>query len=161
MANKEKRVLDVNVLAIFLVEDHPGNGYVTPMVEEGLRGVYIPLVMDILPIRAYWVMTKRWGCGEEESAKAVRHFVKEYEMPQYYYLHKQTIVKSFDLAGKLKHDVYDCVYLAAAEQENAQAIITTDSDFEGLCRRTGLKYLNPIPADVLKNFKGWRRFSAR
>ena len=59
MANRERRVLDLNVLAIFLVGDHPGNKYVAPIIEEGLRGVYVPLIMDILPIRAYWVMTKK------------------------------------------------------------------------------------------------------
>ena len=155
LANRERRVLDLNVLAIFLVGDHPGNKYVAPIIEEGLRGVYVPLIMDILPIRAYWVMTKKWGCGEEESAKAIKHFVKEYDVPQYYSLHRQTIVRSFDLAEELSHDVYDCVYLAAAEQENAHAIITTDADFKRLCERTELEYINPVPEKVLKQFKGW------
>lgn len=58
-SGKEKRVLDVNVLAIFLVKDHPGNRFVSPIVEEGLRGAYIPILMDFLPVRAYWVMTRR------------------------------------------------------------------------------------------------------
>ncbi|KPV62136.1 MAG: hypothetical protein AOA65_2028 [Candidatus Bathyarchaeota archaeon BA1] len=34
---RERRILDVNVLAIFLVCDHPGNEHVSPIVEEGLR----------------------------------------------------------------------------------------------------------------------------
>ena len=155
MVNKERRVIDLNVLAIFLVDDHPGNKYVAPIIEEGLRGAYTPLIMDILPIRAYWVMTKKWGCREEESSRAIRHFVKEYDVPQYYRLNRQTIVRSFDLAEELNHDVYDCVYLAAAKQENAQAIITTDADFKRLCDRTGLEYINPVPANVLKQFKEW------
>lgn len=74
--------------------------------------------------------------------------------PQNYRLHRQTIVKSFDLAKELNHDVYDCVYLAAAEQENAQAIIITDLDFKELCERAELDYINPVPAKVLKQFKG-------
>lgn len=143
------------MFAIFLVDDHPGNKYVAPIIEEGLRGAYIPLIMDILPIRAYWVMTKKWGCGEEESSRAIRHFVKEYDVPQYYSLHRQTIVRSFNLAEELNHDVYDCVYLAAARQENARAIITTDADFKELCGQTELDYINPVPAKVLKQFKGW------
>lgn len=154
--SREKRVLDVNALAIFLVEDHPGNRYVSPIIGEGLRGAYIPLIMDILPIRAYWVMTKKWGCREGESAEAIKHFIREYDMPQYFCLHKQTIARSFELAEKLKHDVYDCVYLAAARQEKASAILTTDTGFEGLCKRTKLEYINPIPAEVLRRFKGWK-----
>lgn len=153
MASRERRVLDVNALAIFLVGNHPGNEYVSPIIGEGLRGAYIPLIMDILPIRAFWVMTTKWGCPERESAEAVKHFIREYERPQYYCLQRQTILKSFELAEELNHDVYDCVYLASALQENATAIITTDTDFEGLCPRIGLEYINPVPAEVLKRFK--------
>jgi len=155
LASKERRVLDVNALAIFLVGNHPGNEYISPLIEEGLRGAYILLIMDILPIRAFWVMTKKWECPEKESAEAVKHFAREYERPQYYCLQRQTILKSFELAEELNHDVYDCVYLASALQENATAIITTDTDFQGLCPRLGLKYINPVPAEVLKRFKKW------
>lgn len=151
--SKERKVLDVNVLAIFLVKDHPANEYVSPVVEEGLRGAYTPTVMDILPVRAFWIMAKRWKCPEKESAEAVEHFIKAYDQPQYPSLRKETIVESFKLAEKLKHDVFDCIYLAFALQENADAIITTDTDFEGLCKRVELEYLNPVPMEVLRRFK--------
>lgn len=149
----EKKVLDVNILAVFLVKDHPGNKYVSPVVEEGLRGGFIPLVMDILPIRAYWIMTKKWGCKEKESAEAVEHFVKAYDRPRYPCLHRETILESFRLAKKLRHSVFDCIYLAFALQEEASAIVTTDTDFEQLCKHIGLEYANPVPKDVLTRFK--------
>jgi len=152
-AGKDRKVLDVNVLAIFLVRDHPGNEYVSLVVEEGLRGAFIPLVMDILPIRAFWIMTKKWGCSEKESAEAVEHFVKAYDRPRYVCLKRQTIVESFSLAEELKHDVFDCVYLAFALQEGANAIITTDTYFEQLCKRVELEYVNPVPKEVLKRFQ--------
>jgi len=156
LASNQRKIIDVNTLAIFLVEDHPGNHYVSPLLEEGLRGAYIPLIMDFLPIRAYWVMTKKWGCPKKESANAVKHFIKSYDRPQYFCLNKKTIEKSFELAEELKHDVYDCVYVAAALQANASAIITTDTDFEKLCRQTGLEYINPVPIRVLRRFKEWK-----
>lgn len=152
---EDRRIMDVNVLAIFLVRDHPGNEHVTPIVEEGLRGAYIPLIMDILPIRAYWIMTEKWGCDKRESAKAVRYFIERYDSPYYYRLRRETIARSFELAERLNHDVYDCVYLAAAVQEKASAIITTDTDFQKLCRHMNLEYMNPIPTEVLKRFRGW------
>lgn len=114
LASKQRTVLDANILAIFLVEDHPENQYVSPVLEEGLRGTYIPLIMDILPIKAYWVMTKKWQRTKEESGKAVKYFVEIYERPEYFCLHKETVTRSFELAERLKHDVYDCVYIAAA-----------------------------------------------
>jgi predicted nucleic acid-binding protein len=150
--DKEKRVLDVNALAIFLVKDHPGNVFVSSVVEEGLRGAYIPVLMDILPVRAYWIMTKRWDCPETESASAIKHFIKAYDRVRYISLQKETIVESFELAKKLKHDVFDCVYLAFALQERAKGIVTTDTDFERICRQTGLDYINPVPKHVLKRF---------
>jgi len=150
---KQRMVFDVNVLAIFLVNDHPGNRHVSSFVEEGLRGAFIPLVMDVLPVRAYWIMTKKWGCPERESVKAVEHFVKVYDRPAYPSLRRETIVESFRLAEELRHDVFDCVYLAFALQEGAKGIITTDTDFERLCKRVELEYVNPVPLEVLKRFK--------
>lgn len=150
---KEKKVLDVNILAIFLVKDHPGNKHVSSIVEEGLRGAYIPLVLDILPVRAYWIMTKKWKCPEKGSVEAIEYFVETYHQPRYVCLEKHTIIESFRLAEKLRHDVFDCVYLAFALQEDANAIVTTDTDFERLCKHVGLKYVNPVPIEVLKRFK--------
>jgi predicted nucleic acid-binding protein len=149
----EKKVLDVNVLAVFLVKDHPGSMYVSSVVEEGLRGVFTPIIMDVLPIRAFWVMTRKWGCPEKDSAEAIEHFVKAYDRPRYPRLRRETILEGFRLAKKLKHDVFDCIYLAFALQEDANAIITTDTDFEQLCKHTGLEYANPVPKEVLKRFK--------
>jgi len=149
----DKIVLDVNTLAIFLVRDHPGNQYVSAVVEEGLRGAFVPLIMDFLPVRAYWIMTKKWGCSSKESAEAVEHFVEAYDRPRYPCLQRKTILESFKLAEELKHDVFDCVYLAFALQEKAKAIITTDTDFRQLCRQVGLEYVNPVPLEVLRRFK--------
>jgi len=150
---KEKKVLDVNILAVFLVRDHPGNEYVSSVVEEGLRGAFIPVILDILPVRAFWIMTKKWGCPEKESAEAIEHFVEAYDRPRYSSLQRKTILESFRLAEELKHDMFDCVYLAFALQEGANAIITTDTDFEQLCKHVGLEYVNPVPEEVLKHFK--------
>jgi predicted nucleic acid-binding protein len=155
--NKEKKVLDVNALAIFLVKDHPGNTFVSPVVEEGLRGAYIPILMDILPIRSYWIMTKKWGCPRTESAEAVSHFIRAYDRVRYAGLQKETIVESFGLAEKLKHDVFDCAYLAFALQERAKAIVTTDTDFGRICSQVGLEYINPVPKNVLKRFADQNR----
>ena len=153
----EKRVFDVNVLAIFLVKDHPGCRFVSPLVEEGLRGGFVPLVLDILPFRAYWVMTRRWGLPERESAEAVEHFVKAYERPRYACLKREAILEGFRLASELRHDVFDCMYLALALQEKAARIVTTDTDFEKLCKSVGLGYCNPVPKEVLKSFKEQNR----
>lgn len=139
------------------MKDHPGNEYVSSVVEEGLRGAYVPVVMDILPVRAYWIMARRWGCSEKESAEAIRHFVKAYDRPQYSSLRKEAIVESFRLAEELNHDVFDCVYLAFALQEGAKGIVTTDTDFERLCKRVGLEYVNPVPIEVLRRFKEHNR----
>jgi predicted nucleic acid-binding protein len=98
-------------------------------------------------------MTRQWGCPEEESAEAVSHFVREYDRVRYSCLRRETIVESFGLAERLGHDVFDCVYLAFALQENAKGIVTTDTDFEKLCEKVGLEYVNPVPKEVLKRFK--------
>jgi len=118
-----------------------------------LKAHFIPVIMDILPVRAYWIVTRKCECPEKESAGAIKHFVKAYDRPQHPNLTQESIVESFKLAEKLKHDVFDCVYLALALQEDADAIVTTDTDFERLCKHVGLEYANPVPLDVLRRFK--------
>jgi predicted nucleic acid-binding protein len=149
----EKRVLDVNVLAIFLSKGHPGFEYISPILESGLRGAYRPVLMDILPVRAYWIMTQPWGLPKPACAAAIRHFVQAYDIPQYVGLHRESILEAFKLAKELNHDVSDCMYLALALQEKATSIITTDTDFEKLCAQVGLNYVNPVPRETLKRFK--------
>lgn len=157
MERAEKKVWDVNILAIYLVEDHPGNEHVTPVVEEGLRGAYIPILLDILPVRAYWVMERKWGIDREEAARAVTDFLRKYETPRLVPLRKETLLEAFKLSRELGHDVYDCVYLALARQESAAAIVTTDTDFEKLCEKVGVRYENPVPPRVLRRFRGFKQ----
>jgi predicted nucleic acid-binding protein len=152
-SDTEKRVLDVNVLAIFLSRGHPGFHYITPVVESGLRGAYVPVLMDILPLRAFWIMTHPWGLPKSACTSAIQHFVQAYDLPQYVALKRETILNGFKLAQELNHDVSDCMYLALALQEGASSIITTDTDFEKLCNHTGLKYQNPVPKEILKRFR--------
>jgi len=149
----EKHVFDVNILAIFLARGHPGFEYVSSVVESGLRGAYVPILMDILPLRAFWIMTHPWGLPKTACSSAIQHFVQTYGMPQYVALNRETIIDGFRLAEDLNHDIFDCMYLALALQENASSVITTDTDFEKLCNRVGLKYINPIPREALKRFK--------
>lgn len=149
----EKRVFDLNILTVFLVKGHPGFEYVSPVVEEGLRGAYIPLIMDFLPMRAYWIMTQRWSLPQKNCAASIEYFLKTYDMPRYPSLSRETILEGFRLAKDLKHDVFDCMYLAFALQEKAAGVVTTDTDFEKLCSHVGLKYINPVPREILKRFK--------
>jgi predicted nucleic acid-binding protein len=104
-------------------------------------------------------MTVKWGCSKDESADAIANFLDVYERPQYPGLHKSSGLESFRLAEELRHDVFDCAYLALAQQERAKSIITTDTDFRRLCKRLKLEYQNPIPEDVLKRFRAWTQKS--
>ncbi len=56
----------------------------------------------------------------------------------------------------MRHDVYDCTYLAFAEQVGATTIITTDTDFKKLSGAVNIKYENLVPREVLKRFKSCR-----
>jgi predicted nucleic acid-binding protein len=149
----EKRVFDLNILAVFLVKGHPGFEYISPLVEDGLKGAYIPVILDFLPMRAHWIMTKRWGLPEKTCAASITYFLNTYDTPCYSSLTKESILEGFRLAEELKHDIFDCMYLAFALQEKAASVVTTDTDFEKLCSRVGLKYVNPVPKDILKRFK--------
>ena len=91
--------------------------------------------------------------SSKNCAASIEYFVKTYQMPRYPSLSRETILEGFRLAKDLKHDVFDCMYLSLALQEKATAIVTTDTDFEKLCNHEGLKYINPVPREVLEHFK--------
>ncbi len=156
MATRESAIIDVNTLAIYLVEDHPGNKYVTLELEKGLRGQYTPIALDNLPIRAFWIMTRQWGCDRAESEKAIRHFLDAYHTVEYRPIEKETIHLAFNMAHELHHDVFDTIYLSAAIQTGASSIITTDTDFQRLCQKKKLRYVNPVPTQVLEKFVQWK-----
>ena len=156
MVARDKITIDVNTLAIFLVEDHPGNRYVAPQLEEGLQGRFIPLTPDIVPIRAYWITPRQWGCDREESEKAIRHFLDHYPTVQYCRITREVVHVAFELARELHHDGFDTAYLAVALQNQATGIMTTDTDFRKLCQKKHLQYLNPVPTRVLEKFVAWK-----
>ncbi len=149
-----RKLLDVNALAIFFVEDHPGYSYVEPIIQKGLEGHYSLLIPSILPFRACWILAKKWNVPQKLAEEIVGDFARNQPTPEYFGLNQVTIQKAFNLAQELNHDVYDCYYLAAAHQMNAHSLLTTDSDFEKLCSRISfpLEYENPIPKDVLRRF---------
>jgi len=149
----ESKVIDINILAIFLVEDHPAHKYVKDVMMRGLRGFFKPIILDILPIRVHWLMTTKWNIDKDESSSAIRSFLKKYNQPAYVGMTRKSIDHAFQLSQELKHDVYDCCYLALAMQEGATTIMTTDSDFESLCKKKRLMYENPVPRKVLRKFK--------
>ena len=153
----EKRVFDLNVLAIYLVKGHPGFSAVAPNVEQGLRGSYILLILYFLPVYAFWIMTKRWALPAKECSASIEHFLNSYDIPRYPSLNGKTILLGFRLANELKHDVFDCVYLAIALQEKAISIITTGTDFEKICNHLDIEYVNPVPKEILKRFKEQNR----
>jgi len=153
-----KYIIDVNVYAIYLVENHPGNPYVTPLIDKGLRGEYILGTLDVVPLRALWIMIHKWRISKDEAYSCVKNFVEMYPTIHYIPITRNTILKAFKLSKDLKHDVFDCTYLAAALDWNANGIITTDTDFKKLCSQLNLEYINPIPKEILRKFS-WRRFS--
>ena len=145
------KLADVNVLSIFLVEDHPGHTFVDRIVSEGLAGSFRLLIPDQAPLRARWVLTSRWDIRKSDADRAVEDFLQHRRIA-YVGASRGTLLKAFDLARILKHDVYDTFYLALAMEHGAHAVLTTDADFRGLCPKVKLAYENPVPEEVLARF---------
>ncbi len=103
-------------------------------------------------------MERKWKIDKREAAIVVSDFLRKYDTPVYVPIRRGTILEAFKLSKQLKHDVYDCIYLALAKQENASTIITTDTDFEKLCEKMGLKYENPVPSKILKQFQSYKQY---
>lgn len=148
-------LIDVNALAIYLVEDHPGHEHIAPLVDAGLAGRSTLLAPDQLPLRARWVMTTKWKIPKKDVDAALKDFL---DQPRVSYVgaDRATLAHAFQLAQDLRHDVYDAYYLALALKHKATGLLTTDIGFQPLCTKVGLDYENPVPREVLKRFHAFR-----
>ena len=125
-------------------------------MERGLSGHFIPLMLDVVPMRAYWIMTRLWDCDPAQSEKALRHFLDAYPIVEYCPVSMRVLHQAFDLARELRHDPFDTTYIAGALEYQASGIMTTDTDFKRLCHLKHLDYVNPVPTRVLERFAGWK-----
>ena len=121
--------------------------------ELGLFKIIIP---EILPFRAFWILTTKWGIEKKIAHEIIFEFVRNYSSPSYVGLKREGIIGAFKYSNEFNHDIYDCYYLALAKQENATSILTTDTDFDKLCKKIGIIYENPIPPDILKTFSAFK-----
>lgn len=156
-----KKLIDINIFAINLVTDHPGYSYVEPLIAEGLRGDYKLIILDIVPFRVHWIMTKFWKFPKKESQEVILDFILENPNIQYIGLNLNAIVQAFELSKNLKHDIYDCYYLAGAISFECQSVMTTDTGFEKLCKKLystkkiSIEYQNPVPKHILAEFSNY------
>ena len=151
MARKDERVLlDVNSMAIFLVEDHPGNEYISKEIEKGLTGNRDLVVMDYLPFRVHWIHTTKWGIESRDSIESIQSFLEA--RIEVVGMDRENVLESFEIAEEKEHDVYDCFYISLARQIDATDILTTDKDFGTLCEGESFEYLNPVPTGVIEKF---------
>lgn len=151
MAQKNERVLlDVNSMAIYLVEDHPGNEYVSQEIEKGFTGKRDVVMMDYLPFRVHWIHTTKWGIESKDSIESIQSFLEA--RIEVVGMDRENVLKTFKIADEKDHDVYDCFYVSLARQVDATHILTTDEDFERLCEGEEFEYLNPVPDKVIEKF---------
>jgi predicted nucleic acid-binding protein len=152
----KKKLIDINFFSIYFVENHPGFNFVKGIMNEGLTGVFRIIIPEILPFRAFWILTTKWGIEKKIANEIISEFVSNYSSPSYVGLKRESIIGAFKYSNELNHDIFDCYYLALAKQENATSILTTDTDFDKLCKKVGLNYENPIPLDILKTFSAFK-----
>lgn len=151
MAQKnEKVLLDVNSMAIFLVEDHPGNEYISEEIEKGFTCDRDLIVMDYLPFRVHWIHTTKWGVKSKDSLQAIQSFLEA--GIEVVGMDREKVLETFEIADEKDHDVYDCFYIGLARQVDATHILTTDKDFDILCEGESFEYLNPVPTEVIEKF---------
>ena len=148
-------VLDINVMAIYLVENHPGNKYISTIIDNAISKNIELIIFDFLPFRVYWILTSKWKVQKQEAKEAIISFLKLPNL-KLVPLNKQDILEAFKKAEAIKHDVYDITYIVLAKKTNATGIIATDTDFENLCKNENLQYINPVPKNILKKFSQYK-----
>ncbi len=144
-------LLDVNSLAIALTDNHPGHEYIRPIVERGVKGKLDLLLFDYLPFRAQYVMEKKFKVPKIKARNSIQYFLRSPILV--ISASRETLLHAYKISAEKNHDVYDCFFISLAREENADAILTTDTDFEHLCDEEDFSYLNPVPISILKRFE--------
>jgi predicted nucleic acid-binding protein len=146
----DRRVLpDLNALSIQLVDDHPGHPYVANELVPALSGENTLVVFGYLPLRVQWVL-EDLGFDSVDARNAVSSLL-QYPM-EFVGVNDETTLRAYDISAEKNHDAYDCFYVALAREADADALVTTDRDFERLCENESVEYVNPVPEDVLEKF---------
>ncbi len=148
-------VIDINAMAIYLVENHPGHKYISNVMDYAVENGIDLVIFDFLPFRVYWILTSKWGIDKREAREAIESFIN-LPVVKLVSLEKKDILVAFKKADELSHDVYDVTYIVLAMKTKAAGIITTDTDFEKLCKATKLQYINPVPNEILKKFSRYK-----
>ncbi|WP_336025471.1 type II toxin-antitoxin system VapC family toxin [Halobellus salinisoli] len=144
------RVLpDINALAIQLIDDHPGHPYVAERLVPALEGDRTLLMFGYLPLRVQWVL-EELDFSTVQARNAVTSLL-QYPMESVE-VTPETVLDAYEISAEKNHDVYDCFYVALARRANADALVTTDRDFETLCDDEPFEYVNPVPQSVLSEF---------
>lgn len=145
-----RRILpDLNALSIQLVDNHPGHPYVADELVPALTGEDTLLVFGYLPVRIQWVL-EDLGFETVEARNSVSSLLR-YPM-EFVDIDESIILEAYEISSEKNHDLYDCFYLALARKADADELLTTDRDFERLCRNEDFEYANPVPEEVLKEF---------
>lgn len=140
---------DINALAIQLVDDHSGHPYITDRLVPALQGEDTLLMFGYLPLRVQWV-PEDLGFSTVEARNAVTSLL-QYPMESVVAT-PETVLKAYETSAARNHDVYDCFYVALARGADADALVTTDRDFERLCDGEAFDYANPVPEEILSEF---------
>ena len=140
---------DLNALSIQLIDDHPGHPYVADRLVPALQGEHTLLMFGYLPLRVQWVL-EDLDFSTVDARNAVSSLL-QYPMEPVD-VTPQTILDAYESSAEKNHDVYDCFYIAVARAADADALVTTDRDFEALCADESFEYTNPVPEDVLSEF---------
>lgn len=140
---------DVNALAIQLVDDHPGHPYVADELVPALAGEDTLLVFGYLPLQVQWIL-EDLGFDTVDARNAVSSLLGH--PMEFVDADDGTLLDAYELSAAKNHDVFDCFYLSLAREADADALLTTDRDFDRLCEEESVEYLNPVPEEVLAAF---------
>jgi predicted nucleic acid-binding protein len=144
-----RMLADLNALAMFFVGDHPGHEYVRETLEPVFEGRDTLVLFGYQPIRLHWVL-EDMGVSRRQAGNKVCSLVQR--PIEWLQVDATLTLDSYAVSSEKEHDLYDCFYVALARQADVDAIVTTDRDFESLCRDESFEYCNPVPEDVLEQF---------
>lgn len=149
-SDTERVLCDVNTVAISLLSDHPGHEYVFPHIRRGFESEVELLVFNHFLLRAQYILTNWYDVEPHRARNIVQRFLRQ--PVRVVSADRETLLNAYAVSAEKNHDVYDSFLVALTRTHDADALLTTDTDFKQLCADESFEYRNPVPSEVLSKF---------
>lgn len=141
------RILDADILAYALLENHVATPYARPLVERGLKGELKLFATAVTLLETYNTLVWQYRVRPRRSvARKVRVVAEGLILVP-------PSPRGFEICVEENVPLGDAILLATAVDNGIPIVVSNDKHVRKMCDKYGLVYENPIPEEVRRRIR--------